>query len=55
MFDLACFVFYLCTRERLLPEDDDFNYEKVQAKVDLWLKLFKEQGDIGQVPEAVLK
>ena len=37
LWDLGLFIFFLCTRSRLLPEKNDFDYEVMQRQIDEWL------------------
>lgn len=42
MWDLAIFIFFLCTRERFLPESqNDFDYDSMKKYIDEWLSEYK--------------
>ena len=41
LWDLACFIYFLCTRERLVPSDDDFDNKVMQSLINAWLKQYK--------------
>ena len=37
LWDLATFIYWLCTRERLFEEEDDFDYFVMTKQVNAWL------------------
>ena len=37
LWDLATFIYWLCTRERLFEEEDDFDYFLMTKQVTAWL------------------